>query len=302
MHSETIDTIRYWHRQRCFVMEQRKRADLAIGSFLRFELGWSRNASTEVNNRAKETTKKLLECGEKVFKGKEHVLMDTEEWKEHGATILATIEARAPFDKIEDKATKEMEKLAKTLPVWAGFAEPIKGFGARSLAVIIGEAGDLSNYANHSKLWKRMGVAVIGDVRQGGLRKTASKDEWIAHGYNKMRRSRMFVIGDALIKSNGDGKYRQCYLARKEYERERAEAIGLIVAPAAKIPKKRVDEFMSEGHIHRRAQRYMEKRLLRDLWQAWRLAEFDVTSKPTQCLPDAPNYSRDFAFEDAVHA
>ena len=97
--------------------------------------------------------------------------------------------------------------------------------------------------------------------------KSASKDDWIAHGYSRVRRSRMFVIGDALIKANGE--YRAVYLARKEYERQRAEAAGLTVAPALKIPKARANEFISDGIIHRRAQRYMEKRLLRDLWQAW---------------------------------
>ena len=38
-----IDQVRYWHRQRCFAMEQRKRIDLALGSFLRMMLGWSLN-------------------------------------------------------------------------------------------------------------------------------------------------------------------------------------------------------------------------------------------------------------------
>jgi hypothetical protein len=117
------------------------------------------------------------------------------------------------------------------------------------------------------RVWKRLGLAVIDGVRQGGLPKSASKDDWIAHGYSRVRRSRMFVIGDALIKANGE--YRAVYLARKEYERQRAEAAGLTVAPALKIPKARANEFISDGIIHRRAQRYREKRLLRDLWQAW---------------------------------
>lgn len=287
MHNEIVDEIRAWHRKRCFVMEMRKRADLALGASLRTWLGWRRDLEKDQADRIKDLAAKLIDCGEKIAKGKPHNLSDTEEWKEYGDIILASIAAREPTDKMEAKATKEMERLAKLLPVWAEFAEPVRGFGARSLAVIIGETGDLSNYASHSKVWKRMGVAVMDGVRQGGLRKASNKEDWIAHGYSPLRRSRMFVIGDALIKSNGDGKYRQCYLARKEYERARAQAIGLIVAPAAKIPAKRKNEFMSDGHIHHRAQRYMEKRLLRDLWQAWRRAEFQMAAKPNQIMPDA---------------
>jgi len=130
-----------------------------------------------------------------------------------------------------------------------------------------------------------MGVAVLDGTRQGGLAKTAPKEAWIAHGYNRQRRSRMWNIGDALIK-NGV-LYRKVYLARKEYERKRAEANGLTVAPSAKIPKGRAAEFMSDGHIHRRAQRYMEKRLLRDLWQAWnhRKAIMPVPERAERLLP-----------------
>jgi hypothetical protein len=102
-----------------------------------------------------------------------------------------------------------------------------------------------------------MGLAVMGagdgvdDIRQGGLRKGAAKDEWIEHCYSRQRRSRMWNIGDTLIKGNRDGDYRTAYLERKDYELQR-------------------DPDMQPIKAHRRAQRYMEKRLLRDLWQAWR--------------------------------
>jgi hypothetical protein len=207
--------------------------------------------------------------GEKVAKGKATGIGDSifGQWS---TVILAAVHGRAHWDAIEATATKEMEQLASSLPVWAAFGEGVKGFGPRSLAVIVGEAGDIGSYATVAKLWKRMGLAVMNGVRQGGLRKTASAEDWIAHGYSARRRSYMYVIGDVLVKNHG--AYREIYLARKEYEREQAKARGLTVAPSAKIPEKRKAEFISDGHIHKRSQRYMEKRLLRDLWQAWRRA------------------------------
>ena len=49
----------------------------------------------------------------------------------------------------------------------------------------------------------------------------------------------------------GTGPYGKAYLDRKRYELER-------------------DPGMSKMHAHNRATRYMEKRLLKHLWQAWR--------------------------------
>jgi hypothetical protein len=249
-------------------MDQRKRADLSLLSYLRVQLGWSKALPEADRKRIAARAKALVVIGEAAARGKPAEI-DEPAFAEFEAVIAASLAARAPFDGIEKTATREMERLAKTLPVWA-WASTVKGFGARSLAVIVGEAGDLSAYPEKGHLWKRMGLAVMGDVRQGGLREGASKEDWIAHGYNPVRRSHIFVIGDVLVKV-GD-HYRAVYLARKDYERQRAEAAGLTIVPFAKIPKGRAADFMSDGHVHKRAQRYMEKRLLRDLWQAWRLA------------------------------
>jgi hypothetical protein len=234
MQSEIIDQIRYFHRQRCFAMEQRKRADLALGAFLRTMLGWSLN---------------LTEAERKEIAARAAQLDETDpEW---GIMIAAAHKAREPFETVEKASLKGMEKLAKQLLVWEAFGANVRGFGAASLAVIVGEAGDLSRYDDVSKLWKRMGLAVFDGVRQGGLPKSAGADEWIEHGYSRVRRSRMWNIGDALIKGNRDGYYRTLYLERKAFELSREPEMKPIRA-------------------HRRAQRYMEKRLLKHLWQAWR--------------------------------
>lgn len=153
-------------------------------------------------------------------------------------------EARALIHKNRLAPERNMAKLAKQLPVYS-FVEGVHGFGAIGLAQIVGEAGDLSNYANPAKLWKRMGLAVIN----GKSQRRVSGVEALEHGYSPQRRSIMYCIGDSMIKKQN--AYRELYLARKVIEEQK----------------------MPEGtklHWHRRAQRYMEKRLLRDLWRAWR--------------------------------
>lgn len=161
---------------------------------------------------------------------------------------------------------KRLKKMGAQLPIWEAWGKSINGFGEMGLAQIVGECGDLSNYENPAKLWKRMGLAVIDGERQ----QRKAGQEGITHGYSPRRRSVMWNIGEALFKHQN--RFRDIYLQRKEYERQRAERDGLTVLPAAKISKLPAAErkqCISEGHIHNRAKRYMEKRLLRDLWQAW---------------------------------
>ena len=299
-----IRKIRYWHRQRCFAMEQRKRLDLALLSFLRLQLGWSKKLPDAQRAVIAEHAKYLVDVGEKIesaerkaekkrskdpaFQRADVVGEFDPVFTEWSRPIRAVLKGRRAFDEVEADAEKQMAALAEQLPVWSDFGEAVRGFGPVSLAVIVGEAGDLSGYATHSKLWKRMGVALVDGVRQGGLAKTAPKADWIKHGYSRMRRSRMWNIGDSLIKAGGE--YADIYRARKEIERGKAEAEGLIVAPSAKIPEKRAHEFRSDGHIHRRAQRYMEKSLLRHIWGAWRRARFGVTERSSIGVPAADEH------------
>jgi hypothetical protein len=164
--------------------------------------------------------------------------------------------ARKPYE-------KRLERLAKQLPVWS-WVDGVKGFGAMGLAQIVAECGDLHNYANPAKVWKRMGLAVMPDgTRQ---RKVADAEQALAHGYSPTRRSIMYVLADSLIKTNGDGPYRTYYLAEKERQR-------------AKLPD------APQAHIHNRALRHTAKRLLRDLWRAWTAGD-EMSS--VQELPDTP--------------
>lgn len=169
------------------------------------------------------------------------------------------IEARSVIEGSRKLKEKRLDTLAKQLPI-ADWVAEIRGIAMGSLAAVIGEAGNLSDYATVSRLWKRMGLAVIDGKRQ----RKVSGDAAIEQGYAPQRRAVVWNIGDCIIKAQSErvdkdtgevlreaGQYRLIYDARKSYEHER-------------------DPEMSKGHAHNRAKRFMEKRFLRDLWREWR--------------------------------
>lgn len=159
------------------------------------------------------------------------------------AAIFPLDEARKAIETHRKAVEKRLTKLAKDLPV-APWVEQTRGVGLLSLAAIVGEAGDLGSYGNPARLWKRMGLAVMPD---GGRQRRIGGVEALDHGYNPARRSVMWNLGSCIVKAGGPLK--AIYDARKLYEAERVE---------------------TKAHAHNRAQRYVEKRFLRDLWSQWR--------------------------------
>ncbi|MBX9874648.1 MAG: hypothetical protein K2X84_07305 [Beijerinckiaceae bacterium] len=164
------------------------------------------------------------------------------------AAFFPLTEARDGVERHRKLVEKRLVKLAKGLPV-APWVEATRGVGLLSLAAIVGEAGDLGAYGNPAKLWKRMGVAVMGD---GTRQRRVAGVEALDHGYSPARRSVMWNLGACIVKAGGPLK--EVYDARKVYEAERVA---------------------TKAHAHNRAQRYVEKRFLRDLWSQWRRAAVD---------------------------
>lgn len=297
--ADTIAAIRARHRERVFWMEQRKRSDLSLGAYLRTALGWSLALPTaereairaqaeavfDAGERYVKTSRKLMAKAEKTGRPPEAYPEMVPELRDWSHIVVPAIEMRGRLDELEAAATKAMAALAAQLPVHE-FALTTPGFGPLGLAILIGEAGDLSRYGNPAKLWTRMGVGIKDGHRQGNPGMGASKAAWVEEKYSPSRRSRLYTIGVALAMIAGP--YREVYLDRKAYERARAEAEGLIVAPSSKIPKAKKEQFRSLGHIDNRARRYMEKRLLRNLWQAWWAAR--IGSEPRLAVPLA-NYA-----------
>jgi len=210
--------------------------------------------------------------------------------------LMPFLSAIANFQELRKPLEKELALLARELPA-AEWIKATPGIALPSLAAIVGEAGDLSNYSTHSKLWKRMGMApftkngITRSGKQWKIKGGLTADDWKEFGYKSTRRSVMFVIEDSMTKAQGP--YREIYLARKQSLRDRAARNGLTVAPSAKIPDKHRDQFISDGHIDQDAKRYMGKRLLRDLWRAWRRADLALSETTRDVVPAAENSNRE---------
>ena len=185
---------------------------------------------------------------------------------------------------------KEIQRLARMLPMWPWVRDNVNGMGELRLGLLIGATGDLTagkivtrtvwrgdkktgkkitetivSYTNPAKVWKRMGVSVTDGRADRRIRRLTSfrdgamvtPDENVVAaqgmGFNPRRRALMHMIGQGIILANA-GTYREIYDQRRAYEESQH--------PDWK-PKQH------PGHWHKRAMRYMEKRLLRDIWIEW---------------------------------
>jgi hypothetical protein len=183
-----------------------------------------------------------LPDGQKLYralmKNQEHDRVDVA-----ASACLPLLICRASLHKEVLPEERRLKELAQKLPIWEWW-DSIHGLGALGLATIIAETGDLSNYTNPAKVWKRMGVAVINGERQ----RKKKGDEALEQGYSPRRHAVIWVVADSLLKKQNT--YKELYVTRKTYQAE-------------KWPDRK------KGHWHNEARRYVGKRLLRDLWRAW---------------------------------
>jgi hypothetical protein len=274
---EICDGLHALGRIRRFCIKSQSRCDRSIESYLAGLLGF-RVTLPEAER------KKLFLLAAKVRKAIEKGGLD---WSDPGygdafravvPTVLASQQSRKVWDDLREATEKNMKSLAVKLPVWAAFAKEIRGFGELGLAVIIAETttpeGNLSNYSSVGKLWKRLGLAVIDGRRQGNPGKDATDNDWITHGYNRQRRAEMWAFFSDIL-------FRAQWAADKDEDGKNPKDSGKPVAIAAH-PLGRYGEVYAErkawmlardltlGHAHNDARRYMTKRLLKHLWQAWR--------------------------------
>lgn len=198
---------------------------------------------------------------------------------------LATLYlARASLREHIGSIEKVLERLAKSLPGYREIWEPTSGLGEVGLALILGETGDLRLYSTPAKVWKRMGLHVYQGRALWTKRPGMSAQDWTAAGYSPRRRSLMYTIVNLGICTKKN-RYHELRDERRLYERAKVEAAGVKVVAAAKIPKSASPgAYMSEGHVMNRANRYVAKRLLKDLWRVWR----GQKAADTQVAPASP--------------
>jgi hypothetical protein len=186
-------------------------------------------------------------CAKKLHAGCEGVY----EIETPTTTLLSA--SQAPLIVQRKLFEREMQKAVKGLPIWP-WALSVRGFGPLGLAQIVAECGDLTGYPSPAHLWSRMGVG-LGPNREA-----------FYEGRNPARRGILHNIGESLIKACGP--YKTVYDERKAFEatkpacRRQFKTGGECFDPETGLCRK--------AHLHNRAKRYMEKRLLRDLWRAWR--------------------------------
>lgn len=183
-------------------------------------------------------------------------------------SVLNTIEVR------RDEIETEMKRLAMELPVAEKFVAKTAGFGAICLAVIVGEAGDLSNYATKRKLWRRLGYGMAPGHEEHAystwrMKKGLSSDDWVIAGYSPKRLGQIYgVVTVPLVMHKGKNKYGAIYEARYHHTMKTHPDWFLDKSGKPKVNPKTGEP--SSAHAAADAARIMTKALLADLLEAWK--------------------------------
>jgi hypothetical protein len=244
-------------------LEGIKKAFIQRQTLLTFEITLQNQikAKRREMTRPPGTPKWTNEQAEASLKSDPELMFDLETWET--GHLIAIKYHRSVRRQVEIAITKAVMQL----PCWP-WVESVRGFGALGLGQIVGSCGDLHNYSNPAKVWRRMGVGVLEDGTRQRRIAGVSGEEALAIGYSPARRSIMWNIGSSLLKGNRGGYYKTVYDA------EKAKQLAKLPDPFLILSKKTGQLVNGRAMLaDMRAQRYMEKRLLRDLWRQWRLAE-----------------------------
>lgn len=239
-----------------------------------------------------ELSKRELVNAKRTMSGKK-LLKTTGEHTTIGPLLLTAV-SLAEWEIREDEILERMCELAASLDIAPFVDSPDrKGFTFTGLSILVGHAGHPLDYPKKGHLWKRLGLAPYqkdnvtraGSTwgRVGGLR----KEDWILLGYKRSRLGDIFgKITQPLLyaqwRSTGPiGPYGAAYGAYKLRQKElneagmflpEAERQAAAARKAGKKPQKALLEGkLSDSQINARALRYMTKKLVADLWGAWRL-------------------------------
>ena len=211
----------------------------------------------------------------------------TEHARAAGVVRVSKISRKAWAD-YEKGLMDEMMRLAGQLPVAPWLSEPeTRGISLGMLATIVGESGNLSNYPNPAKLWKRLFGAPIeknGKTMMPSrwrLEKGLSSEEWEEAGYSPQRHATMQQLKENIVMQNGEGPYRKRYDEAKQRTRGTHPEWWVCgkCDGKGKVERKKCQNCKGTGeialHPHRHAQLLAAKRFVRDLWNRWHGIDLD---------------------------
>lgn len=197
-----IQTLQERQRERSVIMKSRIMQSNRLIHVIAGTLGYHSGMKDE-----KERTKKFAEA-EAIIEG---VIAGARDHK-YKQVIIATSAAVKNFIGVQRGIEAQMVKCVKQLPIvnWV-LDKKRRGFGLLGLAIVIGECGDLLNYANPGKLWRRMGCAPytfqgqthMGATWRAGKEGKLHTEQWKEFGYSPRRRSIAYLIGEGIVKQNG---------------------------------------------------------------------------------------------------
>lgn len=307
---KTIDLIRNRHRRRTAWHKAEKALTLQGKAVCRRIVGGDKAQGGDLFDAIAKYTDPMLEEVTAVGHANEHISLSVPE-------ILPLIRARTQIIKSREGLERELELLVLDLPV-VEWLTKINGVGVGSLAAIIGQTGNLWNYPTVRKLWKRLGLGVGDDGRRQRNVPGSSETERLLNGYNGERRSVVWNVGTSIMfaqsarvdKTTGEikreaGPWRKIYDDRRAYEEAKNDK-GDYAAFAEMLLKtsgvgKTTESYkaysqgrLPKAHLKNRAQRFMEKQFIKQLWLEWRKSMGDakpsdeeIKKASTKVLPPA---------------
>ena len=252
--------------RRKFFIKTINRQRSAATALVRRALGFDPNAEEKSRNKLNATAAKIVA---RAMGGKGCEIPGLE------SDLEVIAKSIAPLELVRHGVELEMKKIVRKLPIWTIWGKSVRGLGELGLAVVIGETGDLSNYANPAKVWRRLGLAPF---QKGGITMAAATwrskggltaDDWTSYGYSPRRRAEIHsCVGDPLFRQQTmiTGPYRLAYDRRRERTTQ-------------------THPDWTKMHSHVDGLRIMTKQLILDLWSESRRAGLRLL--PSGRLPAA---------------
>lgn len=249
-------------RQRRFCIKNQSRCWRSIEQFVAGGLGFS----TKMED-AKQR-KKLFDQARKIIKD---TLAGSCFDATTGLMILHTQEAARVWDDKRASVENEMELAATQLPV-AEFIRTVRGVSWLGLAVVVGEAGSLSNYPNRWTLQKRLGLGCLEDGTRQRRIKGLTQQQTLRIGYVPQRRGDMYAFfDDVMLRAQWRGAKDEDGKSAKKSKKP-VVTPGYPLGPYGEHYGRKLAEYVEEEHPapHKAAARYMTKMFIRDLWREWK--------------------------------